>query len=306
MHLACSLSQKITQFVYPDSPAQKSLVKNINKIMTKKINNLVSSVALIAGLAVSPCVIASSSIDASKDLAGSTTQELPAKAAQLVAKASASEKQDVAAVVVKAAIELNPTSVVSIVSAMSRENPATAPVVAVNAVILQHKRIGMIAKAAAAAAPSEAAKIAAALIKEFPRDYGVIALAVSEGAPKSGREILAVVADYIPALQPYIQATLANFAATDGNVPIQAILSQSYNQALASGVVMATVAPNSSTRAGTYSQTSPSTSGGVTFSPPVLSGPVLGPPFTGNSNTMVTSYTTNSITNEGPTRYPNP
>jgi len=276
----------------------------MNKIMTNKLNNLVSSATLIAGLAISPCLIASSSIDASKDLAGSTAQELPAKSAQLVAKAAASEKQEVATAVVKAAVELNPASVVSIVSAMSRENPSTAPVVAVTAVTLQHKRIGMIAKAAAAAAPSEASKIAAALIKEFPRDYGVIALAVSEGAPKSGREILAVIADYVPALQPYIQATLANFAATDGNVPIQAILSQSYNQALASGVVMATVAP--STRAGTYSQTSLSANGGVTFSPPVLSGPVLGPPFTGTSNTVTTTYTTNSITNEGPTRYPNP
>jgi hypothetical protein len=271
--------------------------------MTNKINNLVSSVALIAGLAVSPFAFASTAIDVSKDLAGATAQELPAKAAGLVAKAAATEKQEVATAVVKAAIELNPASVVSIVSAMSRENPSTAPVVAVNAVALQHKRIGMIAKAAAAAAPSEASKIAAALIKEFPRDYGVIALAVSEGAPKSGREILAVVADYVPALQPYIQATLASFAATDGNIPIQAILSQSYNQALASGVVMASVAPNSATRGATYSQTVPSTAGGVTFSPPVLAGPVLGPPFTGSSNTMVATYTTNNITNEGPTRY---
>jgi len=260
---------------------------------------------LIAGLAISPCVIASSSIDASKELAGSTAQELPAKAAQLVTKASATEKQDVAAAVVKAAIELNPASVLSVVSAMSRENPATAPVVAVNAVTLQHKRIGIITRAAAAAAPSQASKIAAALIKEFPRDYGVIALAVSEGAPKSGREILAVVAEYVPALQPYIQATLANFAATDGNVPMQAILSQSYNQALASGIVL-TATPNAAVRGVTYSASSPSISGGAAFSPPVLSGPTLGPPFTGSSNTVATAYNTNNTTNEGPTRYSNP
>jgi hypothetical protein len=274
------------------------LVKNMKKTMTNKINNLVSSVALIAGLAVSPCAFALSSADVSKDLAGLTAQELPAKAAGLVAKVAAADKQDVAVAVVKAAIGLNPAGSVTIVSQVARENPTTAPAVAVTAVTLQHKRIGMIAKAAATAAPSEAAKIVAALIKEFPRDYGVIALAVSEGAPKARREILAVVADNVPALQPYIQATLANFSATDGSIPIQAILSQSYNQALASGVVMSAALSPGATKGSMYA-TTPFNSSGPTFSPPVLSGPVLGPPFTGSSNTVTTTYTTNSVTNEG-------
>jgi hypothetical protein len=279
----------------------------MKKIMTNKINNLVSSVALIAGLAVSPCAFASSSsADVSKDLAGSTAQELPVKAAGLVTKASSADKQDVAVAVVKAAIGMNPAVAVAIVSDIVRENPATAPVVAVTAITLQHKRIGLITKAAAAAAPSQAAKIVAALIKEFPRDYGVIALAVSEGAPRAGREILAVVAEYVPALQPYIQATLANYASTDGNVPIQAILSQSYNQALASGVVMSMVPSSGAAKGATYAQTTSTASGAPTFSPPILSNPTLGPPFSGTSNTVVTTYTTNSITNQGSSRYPSP
>ena len=280
----------------------------MKKIMTNKLNNLISSLALIAGLAVTPFLLASDTADVSKDLAGSTAQELPAKAAGLVAKASAADKQFLAAAVVKAAVGLNPSIVVAIVSSVARENPTTAPVAAVTAATLQHKRIGLIAKAAAVAAPSEAAKIVAALIKEFPRDYGIIALAAAEGAPKAGREILAAVADTVPSLQPYIQATMANFTAANGDVPIQAILSQSYNQAVASGVVMPpTLLSDSAAKASAYSQTTPIVSGVPTFSPPILSPPVLGAPFT--STNGVINYTNGSgtVSNEAAgTRYATP
>jgi hypothetical protein len=228
--------------------------------MKTKIISLISGVALIAGLAVSPAALASDSTDVTKALAGSTVLELPAKAADLVAKASAASKQNAAAAIVKAAVGVNPSAAVAIVSAVARENPATAPVAAVTAATLQHKRIDQIAKAAVAAAPSMAAKIVGALIKEFPQDYGVIAIAAAEGAPSAGREILAVVADYVPALQPAIQGATANFAANDGSVPVQAILSQSYNQALTSGAVVSTQIPSALAQSSpTLSSTTPAT-----------------------------------------------
>jgi hypothetical protein len=239
---------------------------------TTKIISLTGCAALIAGLAIAPAALASNSADATKALAGSTVLELPGKAADLVAKASAADKQNVAAATVKAAIGLNPSAVIDIVSAVARENPATAPVAAVTAAILQHKRIDQIAKAAVAAAPSQAAKIVAALIKEFPRDYGVIAIAAAEGAPSAGREILAVVAQHVPALQTYIQGAMAGFAANDGNLPIQAILMQSYNQAVTAGAAVSAPAPTVSATTGT----------------PSLSPTVINAPFTPPTAPIIT------------------
>jgi hypothetical protein len=260
--------------------------------MKANITRVISNMALIAGLAVSLTALASNSADVTKILAGSTALELPAKAANLVAKASAADKQNVAIAVVKAAIRINPSAAVAIVSAVARENPATAAVAAVTAAILQHKRLDLITKAAAAAAPSEAAKIVAALIREFPQSYGIIAIAAAEGAPAAGREILAVVADYVPALQSGIQSAITSFAA-NGNVPVQAILSQSYNNALTSGTQVMFQVPSTllsqndnqvlalnpgaatSTKSPiTLSQTTPTTTVRPTLSPPTL-----GPPY---------------------------
>jgi hypothetical protein len=237
--------------------------------MKTRILGIISGVALIAGLTGSPAVLASDSPDVTKALAGSTALELPAKAASLVAKATAADQQNVAAAVVKAAIGVNPPAAVAIVAAVAHENPAAAPAAAVAAATLQPKRIDQIAKAAVAAAPSEAARIVAALIKEFPQDYGIIAMSADEGAPSAGREILAVVADYVPALQPSIQSATASFAANDGNVPVQAVLSQSYNQTLSSGAAVRTPVPAMLT------VTTPATAGA-----PSVSDPTIGPPYT--------------------------
>jgi len=269
---------------------------------------LVTGISFLAGIVI-PQAFASDFTDATKILAGSPALELPARAAGIVAKASAVDKQAAAAAAVKAAVGVNPAASAAIVSAVARENPAAAPVAAVTAATLQHKQIGLIAKAAAAAAPAEAAKVVAALIKEFPRDYGTIAIAADEGAPLSGRDILDVVADFVPALQPSIHAATVNYAANDGNVPVQAILTQSYNQALTSGAVASTQVPPAllgqssdqtvlsgaaapartpapAATAPVPNTTAPARNAPATvatpalFSPPLLSAPVLGPPFT--------------------------
>jgi hypothetical protein len=283
--------------------------------MKNKIISLFSGAALFAGLAVSPAALALDSADVSKALAGSTALELPAKAADLVAKAAAADKQEAAAAVVKAAVGVNPAAAAAIVSAVAREYPAAAPAAAVTATTLQHRQIGLITKAAAAAAPAEAARIVAALIKEFPQDFGTIAIAADEGAPSAGQEIRAVVADSVPALQPSsIHGATANFAADNGNVPVQAILSQSDSQALSSNAVVSTLvtpmllgpgydqtvisgtaastrvpAPASAATAPAstvpaLASTAPTTSAMPAFSPqpyspPALSAPVLGNPF---------------------------
>jgi len=258
--------------------------------MKTTLMSVMTSMALIAGLAVSPAALASNSSDVTKSLAGATALELPAKSAALVAKAAAADKHDLTVAVVKAAIGLNPSAAVAIVSTVAHENPAMAPLAAVTAATLQHQRIAQFARAAAAGAPSEAAKIVAALIKEFPQDYGAIAIAAAQGAPEAGREILAVVADYVPALQSAVNGTVAKFAANNGNIPVQAVLSQSYNQALASGGVTRTTMPSTLlgqvsdqtvVAGGTVSAHGSAvlpTTPGLTRGPSV-SPPVLGPPY---------------------------
>jgi predicted metal-dependent enzyme (double-stranded beta helix superfamily) len=194
--------------------------------MKIKTINLISGVALVAGLAVSPGAFASNSPDVTKALADSTALELPTRAANLVAIASPIDRQHVAVTVVKAAIGMNPNATVSIVSTMSFKNPSVAPTIAVTAATLQHKRIGLITKAAIAGAPSEVLKIVAALLKEFPQDYYAVAVAAAESAPASGREILLLVADSVPSLQYSIQSAIAGIAPNSAVVPVQAILSQ--------------------------------------------------------------------------------
>jgi hypothetical protein len=256
--------------------------------MKTRMINLILGCALGAGLMASRGAFASGSDEMTKALVGSTVLELPATAAGLVAKASAATKQSVAAAVVKAALGVNPSAAVAVVAAVAHENPGTAPVVAVTAATLQHKRIDLIAKAAVHAAPSEAAKIVGALIKEFPQDYGIIAIAAAEGAPSAGGEILAVVGDYVPALQPAIKGGVAaSFAANNGNVPVEAILAQSYNQALTSGAVArpALVSPT---------PTMPQASG-----VPSLSAPTQGPPYVPIVGPII-NYGPNQITPQVP------
>ena len=250
--------------------------------MKTRIISLFASAALVAGLVVPPSVFAADSSDVTKALSGSSSLELPAKAASLVSKASAADKKDVAVSVVKAAIGLKPAAAVAVVSAVVRDNPSTAPAVAVAAVTLQHKQIGLVVKAAVTAAPSEAGRIVAALIKEFPKDYSVIAIAAAEGAPSAGREILTIVANSVPALQPSIQEAISMFAANDGNIPVLAILSQSNSQAPVASVAPAALAAPLATSAAT----------------PLLAGPVLGPPFT--TVTTIINYTPSQTTPQQP------
>jgi hypothetical protein len=250
---------------------------------TTKMTSLVSSAVLIAGLAISPAAIASNSPEVAKALAGSTAFELPSKASSLVAKATSTDKQNVAAAAVKEAIGVNASAAIAIVTTVARENPSTAPIVAVTAATLQHKRIDQITKAAVSAAPSEVTQIVAAMIKAFPRDYGTIAVAAAEGAPSAGREILAVVAEHIPALQTYIQNAMAGFAANQGDLPIQAILTQSYSQAVSSSAAGSVV----SAPAPTASDSSPS------ISPVIISAPFTPP--TGTIITIGPGQTTNQV-----------
>jgi len=209
---------------------------------------MMSAGALIAGLAIAPAALALDTANVAQSLAGSSALELPAKAADLVTKATAADKQAVAIAAVKAAIAQNPEYAVAIASAVARATPSVAPVVAVAASTLQHKKIELITKAVVMAAPAQAAKVVAALIKEFPRDYAVVAVAANEAAPNSGRDILAVVSDSVPAVQSSLRSALANLP-QDSVVSVQAVLSQMGYQPVGYNVASSTGASTANAQA---------------------------------------------------------
>lgn len=300
--------------------------------MKTNVTYFLGRLGLAVGLMVGPFTHAFNPAAISKDLAGASVLEMPAKAAALVSQAKLPEKQDVTAAVVKAALGLNPSASVAIVAAISRENPSSASIAAVTAATLDHKRIALIAKAAANAAPTMATQIVDALIKEFPQDYGTIAVAASEGAPDSGGAILAIVADYVPALQAPIKQATAAFSSSGGNVPVQAVLSQSYSQAVESGSAVTYQSSGSSAAiaagGNAYSAQNAqvplsaySSAGGATIlartsvplsltSPqrayvPSVSSPTLGPPYQPVPPT-VNNYGPSSLTPQQGTTYSSP
>lgn len=270
--------------------------------MKMKTVKVVSGAMLLSGFLSSSLVLASSSADLTKSLASSSITELPAKAAGLVANAAPAERNGVAMEVVRAAVQMNPASVVAIVSAVAHENPANASSAALAASTLQPNRIGLITKAAAAAAPAQTARIVAALIKQFPKEYGVISSAAVAGAPLASREVLTVVGANIPALRPSIQASLAR--SSDLSVlPVQSILTESYNQAIAAGAVISLQVGAAQVGASVGASPQPvayvpaSSASLPTIAGPSDSGPVLGPPFTGSTSSP-TTYTSSDTTTE--------
>ncbi len=144
-------------------------------------------------------------------LSTATSVELPAKAAELVAKADAKNLQQTTIDVVKAAVGLNPAAAAVIVGAIAQSTPEMAATAAATAISLVPSQAVAIARAAAAAAPKQAGKIVEAICRMLPATYQKIATAVAEVVPGAGREILAGIAAAIPTLKDSINNMLAGY-----------------------------------------------------------------------------------------------
>jgi hypothetical protein len=144
-------------------------------------------------------------------LSRATPMELPAQAAQLVAKSEAKARPLATVDVVKAALGLNPAAACQIVGCIAQAEPEMAPVAAGTAVSLVPDQAESIARVAAAAAPAQAGAIVAAICRVLPKQYKGVALAVAEVAPTQGKEILAGIASAIPTLKaPLAKAMMAS------------------------------------------------------------------------------------------------
>jgi len=134
-------------------------------------------------------------------LASSTSAELPAQAAKLVAQADAKSLQATTIAVVKAAVGLNPAAAALIVGSIAQSTPAMAATAAATAAALVPNQAPAIARAAASSAPAKAGTIVEAVCRVLPASYEVVADAVSDVVPSASKEILAGIAAAIPELQ---------------------------------------------------------------------------------------------------------
>jgi len=201
-------------------------------------------------------------------LNSATPVELPAKAAELVAKANSKQLQQTTIDVVRAAVPLNPAAAPAIVGSIAQSSPEAAAIAAATAVTLVPDEATAVARAAAAAAPTKAGQIVEAMCRVLPTEYQKIADAVAEVVPGANKEILTAISTAIPVLTGPINQTVAGY---NGNVPsVSSVLDQVQSQS------PTTVALSQSTL------NSPSTSTPLpqsTLNSPKIAPPTFGAPY---------------------------
>ena len=152
------------------------------------------------------------------------TEEVPAKAAQLVARADAAHQPLITSEAVKEALLVNPGAATLVVGSIARQVPSMAANAALAAVAVQPYQVTAIARAAASAAPQKAAEIVKVLCRAVPSSYRAIAETVASVVPGATLQILNAVAEAIPSLK----ATLAQVeSANEGSyLTVYSVLAQ--------------------------------------------------------------------------------
>jgi len=168
--------------------------------------------ALILAASVSANADQTKSVSSSfATLSKATPVELPAKAAELVAKADVKQCRQTTIDVVKSAVALNPAAAPAIVGSIAQASPEMASVAAATAVSLVPDQAEQIARVAAAAAPAQAGQIVEAICGVVPKQFKTVAEAVAEVAPDQARQILTGVSTAIPAIQVPLDNILASY-----------------------------------------------------------------------------------------------
>jgi len=144
------------------------------------------------------------------------TAEVPARAAELVAQASADTRESITVEAVRVAVKAHPTIASAIVGSIAKQSPATAAIAAATAAKLQPKQVKSIAQAAAAAAPTQAGEIVKALCKALPDSYREVALVVALAVPSATIEILAGLSEGLPSIKSALDSVIASYS---GQVP---------------------------------------------------------------------------------------
>lgn len=140
-------------------------------------------------------------------LSGVAVPEMPAKAAELVQAAAASDREQTAQAVLRAvSVIAKPGVLPYVVSAISRGNPEAAGSVVATATELQPRDVLVFSQAALCAAPGKVEQIVLSACKAAPATCADVALVASRLLPSSNDLILAGLAGARPELKPYLEA----------------------------------------------------------------------------------------------------
>lgn len=130
-----------------------------------KMNQLVTAAAFLVALSMIAPASWALSADQRKAVKKAVTSvaapEMPAKAAELVSKATKEDQKDVAVLAVKTAIYKNRTVAAAVVAAVAKVAPEVAADVTLAASEMEHEQVSAIASAAVIAAPTAKAGITA-------------------------------------------------------------------------------------------------------------------------------------------------
>jgi hypothetical protein len=146
--------------------------------------------------------------------------ELPATAAELVAKAKFRDRKETAVEVARLAIRLNPAAAAAVVNGIGSVAPDFVADIAGTVVSERAEVLSQVVTAAVCVRPSAAHEIVIAVCRVAPREYPRAALAASCASAESGRQILKAVAEIEPELRPFIDVELARYSRTAPPVPI--------------------------------------------------------------------------------------
>ena len=132
--------------------------------------------------------------------------ELAPKAADVVHKAPAKDREEVAITIVRTIVSKKPALATAVVESIAKVAPETATAIAAVAAELCPEQAAAIAKVAASAAPEQARQIAAAVAKANPKAALPIARMVIAADPIQSPQILESIVAAVPAAKAQIES----------------------------------------------------------------------------------------------------
>ena len=162
-------------------------------------------------------------------LRGVRVTEIARETARLVAAEKSESRVSAAADAVTAAVSISAPSAPAVVGSVAKSAPETAAIAASTAAKLQPKLAGTISKAAVSAAPSELAAIVGAMCQAQPTAFYAVGIGAAEAAPRSSGKILPTITAAVPALQPLVARSQADFVAAKRPASLALVLKHTEN-----------------------------------------------------------------------------
>ena len=150
--------------------------------------------------------------------------QLARETARLVAAEKAGARVAAAADAVTAAVTVSAPATPLVVGSVAKSSPETAATAAATAVKLQPKMASAITKAAVSAAPSEMEAIVRAMCQASPASFEKIGVAASQATSSTSGKIIPAITTAVPALQPLVARSQADFAAAKRTASLALVL----------------------------------------------------------------------------------